>query len=85
MDCTFGGSSGQKADAAFGLGHQPGTLSIIRSMESAQYYPENDLAQARRWVSTIFNSVIFLFRTFVLVESMVSLCMCLLVLRQERL
>uniref|UniRef100_A0A1J3EJ20 Fucosyltransferase n=2 Tax=Noccaea caerulescens TaxID=107243 RepID=A0A1J3EJ20_NOCCA len=48
VDCTFGGSSGQKADAAFGLGHQPGTLSIIRSMESAQYYPENDLAQARR-------------------------------------
>ncbi|KFK35985.1 hypothetical protein AALP_AA4G063200 [Arabis alpina] len=48
VDCTFGDSSGKTADAAFGIGHQPGTLSIIRSMESAQYYPENDLAQARR-------------------------------------
>jgi hypothetical protein len=53
VDCTFGDSSGKTPDAAFGLGQKPGTLSIIRSMESAQYYPENDLAQARRWVSTI--------------------------------
>jgi len=48
VDCTFGDSSGKTPDAAFGLGQKPGTLSIIRSMESAQYYPENDLAQARR-------------------------------------
>uniref|UniRef100_A0A1J3CWK7 Fucosyltransferase n=1 Tax=Noccaea caerulescens TaxID=107243 RepID=A0A1J3CWK7_NOCCA len=48
VDCAFGSSSDKKPDAAFGLGHQPGTLSIIRSMESAQYYHENDLAQARR-------------------------------------
>ncbi|CAL9218295.1 unnamed protein product [Arabidopsis halleri] len=56
VDCTFGDSSGKKPDAAFGLGHQPGTLSIIRSMESAQYYPENDIAQARRW--TLHDSVL---------------------------
>ncbi|XP_010519300.1 PREDICTED: putative fucosyltransferase-like protein [Tarenaya hassleriana] len=48
VDCTFGLNSDKKPDAAFGLGHKPGTLSIIRSMESAQYYQENDLAQARR-------------------------------------
>ncbi|KAL1193398.1 putative fucosyltransferase-like protein [Cardamine amara subsp. amara] len=48
VDCTFGDSSGKTPDAAFGLGQKPGTLSIIRSMESAQYYPENDLPQARR-------------------------------------
>ncbi|KAL0796935.1 hypothetical protein Bca101_068312 [Brassica carinata] len=55
VDCTFEGSSGKTPDAVFGLGHQPGTLGIIRSMESAQYYPENDLAQARGWVSTILT------------------------------
>ncbi|KAJ4917578.1 putative fucosyltransferase-like protein [Raphanus sativus] len=49
VDCTFEGSLGDKTpDAVFGLGHRPGTLGIIRSMESAQYYPDNDLAQARR-------------------------------------
>ncbi|KFK39282.1 hypothetical protein AALP_AA3G224400 [Arabis alpina] len=48
VDCTFGTSSDKKPDAAFGLAHQPGTLTIIRSMESAKYYHENDLAQARR-------------------------------------
>ncbi|KAG7582529.1 Glycosyl transferase family 10 [Arabidopsis suecica] len=44
----MGFTSDKKPDAAFGLSHQPGTLSIIRSMESAQYYQENNLAQARR-------------------------------------
>ncbi|ESQ47970.1 hypothetical protein EUTSA_v10022257mg, partial [Eutrema salsugineum] len=48
IDCAIGVSSDKKPDAAFGLGHQPGTLSIIRSMESSKYYQENDLAQARR-------------------------------------
>ncbi|CAH8311165.1 unnamed protein product [Eruca vesicaria subsp. sativa] len=48
IDCTFEDSSGRAPDAAFGLGHQPGTLAILRSMESAQYYPENDISQARR-------------------------------------
>ncbi|KAG7577840.1 Glycosyl transferase family 10 [Arabidopsis thaliana x Arabidopsis arenosa] len=48
VDCVMGFSSDKRPDAAFGLSHQPGTLSIIRSMESAQYYQENNLAQARR-------------------------------------
>ncbi|XP_018451887.1 putative fucosyltransferase-like protein isoform X3 [Raphanus sativus] len=48
IDCTFGDSSGRAPDAAFGLGNQPGSLSILRSMESAQYYPENDISHARR-------------------------------------
>ncbi|XP_010487861.1 PREDICTED: glycoprotein 3-alpha-L-fucosyltransferase A [Camelina sativa] len=48
VHCAMGFSSDKKPDAAFGLGHQHGTLSIIRSMESAQYYQENDLAHARR-------------------------------------
>ncbi|CAF2216947.1 BnaA08g02510D [Brassica napus] len=48
IDCTFGDSSGRAPDASFGLGNQPGSLSILRSMESAQYYPENDISQARR-------------------------------------
>ncbi|CAF2081650.1 unnamed protein product [Brassica napus] len=48
VDCTFEASAGKTADATFGLGHKPETLGIIRSMESAQYYPDNDLSQARR-------------------------------------
>ncbi|KAJ0230486.1 putative fucosyltransferase-like protein [Hirschfeldia incana] len=48
IDCTFGDSSDRTPDAAFGLGNQPGSLSILRSMESAQYYPENDISHARR-------------------------------------
>ncbi|XP_010466062.1 PREDICTED: glycoprotein 3-alpha-L-fucosyltransferase A-like isoform X2 [Camelina sativa] len=48
VHCAMGFSSDKNPDAAFGLGHQHGTLSIIRSMESAQYYQENDLAHARR-------------------------------------
>ena len=51
----MGFTSDKKPDAAFGLSHQPGTLSIIRSMESAHYYQENNLAQARRWVSTVLT------------------------------
>ncbi|KAF8054818.1 hypothetical protein N665_1312s0011 [Sinapis alba] len=48
VDCAIGMNSNKTPDAAFGLGHQPGTLSIIRSMESARYYLVNNLAQARR-------------------------------------
>ncbi|CAN8302947.1 unnamed protein product [Cochlearia groenlandica] len=49
VDCKFGVGSDETPDAAFGIvGHNKGALGIIRSMESAQYYPENDLAQARR-------------------------------------
>ncbi|KAL0743216.1 hypothetical protein Bca4012_084729 [Brassica carinata] len=48
VDCAMGMNSDKNPDAAFGLGHQPGTLSILRSMESARYYLQNNIAQARR-------------------------------------
>ncbi|KAF2548139.1 hypothetical protein F2Q70_00022962, partial [Brassica cretica] len=48
VDCAIGMKSNTTPDAAFGLSHQPGTLSILRSMESARYYLQNNLAQARR-------------------------------------
>ncbi|KAG2271417.1 hypothetical protein Bca52824_065972 [Brassica carinata] len=48
VDCAIGMKSNKTPDAAFGLSHQPGTLSILRSMESARYYLQNNLAQARR-------------------------------------
>lgn len=35
-----------KADAIFGLSNEPGIESIVRSMESAQYYPENNIENA---------------------------------------
>ena len=53
MGCTFGFDSSKKPDAAFGTPQQAGTASVLRSMESSQYYAENDIDQARRWVSTI--------------------------------
>lgn len=52
VGCQFGFNPSKKPDAAFGLAHQTGTASVLRSMESAQYYAENNLAYARRWVST---------------------------------
>ncbi|KAL2456808.1 Glycoprotein 3-alpha-L-fucosyltransferase A [Forsythia ovata] len=48
VGCKFGFDSGKKHDAAFGLPQQPGTASVIRSMESAKYYAENSIAMARR-------------------------------------
>ncbi|ONH91606.1 hypothetical protein PRUPE_8G126200 [Prunus persica] len=48
VGCQFGFNPSQKPDAAFGLAHQTGTASVLRSMESAQYYAENNLAYARR-------------------------------------
>ncbi|KAJ0759481.1 putative glycosyl transferase family 10 [Helianthus annuus] len=53
VECKFGFDNNKKADAAFGLPHGGGTAGILRSMESAQYYPENNLDLARRWVRTI--------------------------------
>lgn len=52
MGCKFGVDSDKKPDAAFGTTQQAGTAGVLRSMESAQYYPENDVVMARRWVST---------------------------------
>ncbi|XP_004294802.1 PREDICTED: glycoprotein 3-alpha-L-fucosyltransferase A [Fragaria vesca subsp. vesca] len=48
VGCQFGDNSGRKPDAAFGFGHQDGTSSVLRSMESAQYYAENNIDNARR-------------------------------------
>ncbi|XP_076936029.1 glycoprotein 3-alpha-L-fucosyltransferase A-like [Bidens hawaiensis] len=47
VDCKFGYDK-QKADAAFGLPNVAATPGILWSMESAQYYPENNIAFARR-------------------------------------
>ncbi|KAK6135708.1 hypothetical protein DH2020_030547 [Rehmannia glutinosa] len=49
VGCKFGFDAGKKPDAAFGLPQQPGTASVLRSMESATYYAENNIATARRW------------------------------------
>ncbi|KAJ0264457.1 Glycoprotein 3-alpha-L-fucosyltransferase A [Hirschfeldia incana] len=48
VDCVIG-MNYKTADAAFGLGHKPGTLRILRSMESARYFLQNNIAYARRW------------------------------------
>nr|XP_043622801.1 glycoprotein 3-alpha-L-fucosyltransferase A [Erigeron canadensis] len=47
VECKFGFNN-NKADAAFGLPNGAGTAGVLRSMESAEYYPENNLATARR-------------------------------------
>ncbi|XP_031381868.1 glycoprotein 3-alpha-L-fucosyltransferase A-like isoform X2 [Punica granatum] len=48
VGCSFGYSIEKKPDAAFGIPQAGGTASVLRSMESAQYYMENNIAQARR-------------------------------------
>ncbi|KAM7479187.1 hypothetical protein LguiA_027400 [Lonicera macranthoides] len=48
VGCKFGFDSAKKADAAFGLPEHTGTASILRSMESAEYYSENNIDMARR-------------------------------------
>ncbi|CAN0846483.1 Putative fucosyltransferase-like protein [Linum grandiflorum] len=56
VGCQFGYDSSKTPDAIFGtLNDLSGILSVHRSMESAQYYPENDIATARGWVSTILK------------------------------
>lgn len=58
MSCKFGFDPSKKPDAAFGLPQQSGVASVLRSMESASYYSENNLALARRWVSTSCNDFV---------------------------
>jgi len=53
VGCKFGFSGDKKPDAAFGLPQPSGTATVLRSMESAEYYAENNIAMARRWVSTV--------------------------------
>nr|ABU48860.1 fucosyltransferase 1 [Nicotiana benthamiana] len=48
IGCKFGTDSNKKPDAAFRLPQQAGTASVLRSMESAQYYAENNITLARR-------------------------------------
>ncbi|XP_075674355.1 glycoprotein 3-alpha-L-fucosyltransferase A-like isoform X1 [Castanea sativa] len=48
VGCQFGFNPSRAPDAAFGSPQQAGTASVLRSMESAQYYSENNLDQARR-------------------------------------
>lgn len=50
IGCEFQGSAAlegaNKADAIIGLSNEPGIESVVRSMESAQYYPENNVENA---------------------------------------
>lgn len=55
VGCKFGFGGDKRPDAAFGLPQHGGTASVLRSMESAQYYFENDISVARRWVSTVIK------------------------------
>ncbi|KAK9942089.1 hypothetical protein M0R45_007778 [Rubus argutus] len=48
VGCQFGGHPTRNPDASFGLARQDGTSSVLRSMESAQYYAENNIDHARR-------------------------------------
>ncbi|KAF5751208.1 glycoprotein 3-alpha-L-fucosyltransferase A isoform X1 [Tripterygium wilfordii] len=48
VGCKFGFMSGKEPDAIFAPHGKAGTASVIRSMESSHYYPENNIAQARR-------------------------------------
>ncbi|KAK6159338.1 hypothetical protein DH2020_006652 [Rehmannia glutinosa] len=59
VGCKFGFDAGKKPDAAFGLPQQSGTASVLRSMESATYYAENNIATARRWILCLTSKVSF--------------------------
>lgn len=48
VECKFGCERGQKPDASFEWPEEDGITPIHRSMESSQYYKENDIANARR-------------------------------------
>lgn len=52
MGCQFELNPIMQVDAAVGLPERSGIAGVLRSMESSQYYPENNIVQARRWVST---------------------------------
>lgn len=48
VGCKFGSSSHRKPDAAFGSPGSAETAGVLRSMESEEYYSENNIDQARR-------------------------------------
>ncbi|KAL6646009.1 hypothetical protein ACP70R_017617 [Stipagrostis hirtigluma subsp. patula] len=47
VGCEFGFSASKTPDATFGIAPDPSVDSILRSMESSQYYSENNIAVAR--------------------------------------
>uniref|UniRef100_A0A0D9X8U0 Fucosyltransferase n=1 Tax=Leersia perrieri TaxID=77586 RepID=A0A0D9X8U0_9ORYZ len=47
VGCEFGFSATKTPDATFGIAPDPTVESILRSMESSQYYSENNIAAAR--------------------------------------
>ena len=59
VGCEFGFSASKTPDATFGIAPDPSVDGILRSMESSQYYSENNIDVARGWVRTkLFWSVI---------------------------
>jgi hypothetical protein len=52
VGCEFGFSASKTPDATFGIAPDPSVDSILRSMESSQYYSENNIDVARGWVRT---------------------------------
>lgn len=63
VGCKFQFNANQKPDATFGVGQQPGTANVLRSMESSHYYSENNIDLARRWVSTLRDDSFVVFDT----------------------
>lgn len=59
VGCRFGYMSGRKPDAKFGFSFEEDTSSVLRSMESAQYYSENsiDLARGRGYKVVMTTSL----------------------------
>ncbi|GAB4853964.1 Alpha-(1,3)-fucosyltransferase 11 [Ancistrocladus abbreviatus] len=47
VGCKFAYDPSRKPDAAFGWPQEHGTASVLRSMESSQYYAENNIHNAR--------------------------------------
>lgn len=52
VGCEFGFSASKTPDATFGIAPDPSVDGILRSMESSQYYSENNIDVARGWVRT---------------------------------
>lgn len=50
VGCEFGFPASKTPDATFGIAPDPSVESILRSMESSQYYSENNINAARGWV-----------------------------------
>ncbi|XP_047975148.1 glycoprotein 3-alpha-L-fucosyltransferase A [Salvia hispanica] len=48
VGCKFGYEVNKKPDAGFGLPQSSGTAAVLRSMEAASYYAENNIDMARR-------------------------------------